>query len=88
MFPIWASAMFTIIILLISTTILALCLAIWAILLYRMWLNFWSRYWKTIPGTIVAIVVFGSFALVFGIGAYNVSSMVIDGMIARIAATF
>ncbi len=85
MFPLWVTAVFTVIMLLLATAILALCLVIWGALLCRLWITFWGRYWKSIPGTILAIIFFGSFALVFGIGAYKVSSMVIDGIIARIA---
>ncbi len=83
MLPLWATVVFTVIMLLIVTAILALCLCVWAALLYRLAVSF--RHLKTIAGTILAIIFFGSFAWVFGIGAYRVSSMVIDGMIARIA---
>ena len=86
MFPIWATVVFTIIMLLFTTAILALCLVIWAALLIRLAYSF--RHLKTFAGAILAIIFFGSFAWVFGIGAWRVSSMVIDGMIARIALLF
>jgi hypothetical protein len=72
--------------LLITTAILALCFAIWAALLFRLAYSF--RHLKSFTGAVIAIMAFGSFAWVFGVGAYKVSSMVIDGMIARIALLF
>ncbi len=84
--PLWATAIFTVIMLLFTTAILALCLVIWGALLMRLAYTF--RYLTSITGTILAIIFYGSFAWVFGIGAYKVSSMVIDGMISRIALLF
>ncbi|MEE9366022.1 MAG: hypothetical protein V3W44_04970 [Dehalococcoidales bacterium] len=86
MFPLWATVIFTIIMLLFTTAILALCLVIWGALLVRLAYTF--RYLKAGTGTILAIIFFGSFAWVFGVGAWKISSMVIDGMIARIALLF
>ena len=86
MLPLWATVIFTVIMLLFMTAILALCLVIWGALLVRLAYSF--RHLKTITGTFLAIIFFGSFAWVFGIGAYKVSSMVIDGMIARIAGLY
>jgi len=91
MLPLWATAVFTVIMLLFTTAILAMCLVIWGALLVRLWFTFTpytrasGRHLKSIAGTVLAIVLFGSFAWVFGVGAYEVSSMVIDGMINRIA---
>ncbi len=82
MLPLWATVIFTVLMLLFTTAILALCLAIWGMLLVR--LAFTFRHLNTITGTILAIIFYGSFATVFGVGAYKVSSMVIDGMIARV----
>ena len=86
MFPLWATVVFTIIMLLFTTAILAMCLVMWGALLYRLAFSF--RYLKGITGAIISVVAYGSFAWVFGVGAYKVSSMVIDGMIARIAGLY
>ncbi len=81
MMPLWASVVISLFILLFTIAIFAMCLTVWGMLLIRLAYSF--RHLKTIFGTILAILFFGSFTLVFGVGAYTVSSMVIDGLIAR-----
>ncbi|MEE9365362.1 MAG: hypothetical protein V3W44_01640, partial [Dehalococcoidales bacterium] len=70
MMPMWATVVFTIIMLLFTTAILALCLVIWGALLIRLGYSF--RHLQTMSGTVLAIIFFGSFAWVFGIGAWKV----------------
>jgi len=81
MFPLWATVIMSLLILFFTTAALSFAIAILGMLLIR--LGFAIRHPSKLLGTLGAVVVFGGFAVLFGMGAYHLSSDIIDGLIGR-----
>ena len=81
MFPLWATVIMSLLILFWTIGALSFAVAICWLLLVR--LGDAIKHPSKLLGTLIAIVIFGGFAVLFGMGAYEVSSDIIDGLIGR-----
>lgn len=71
------------ILLLFAIPVLSFALGIGGLLLARLGCNIWHREWARLPMTLITCAIVGSFAYLFGNGAFLIASDVIDGLIGR-----
>lgn len=80
----WPAAIFVAIILLaFAIPVLTFALSIGALLVTRLVGDLYHRSWRNLPATVLSCAVMGGFAYLFGSGAYQLGSHVIDGLILR-----
>lgn len=60
-------------ILVASITIFSVCVAVWLLLIARMWRDFRPREFGNVGATICAVLGFGTVALLCGLGAYTIA---------------
>ena len=84
MFPLWATLVMSLLILLFTLAGLSIAVAIWCMLLYRLGADIWDMAFAKLPFTLLSIVVFGFFAYLLGSASFETSAAVIDGLIGRL----
>lgn len=83
MLPLWATLAMSLLVLLFTVGAFSFAVAIFWMLVARTVCSITRP--KTWLGLVGAWIFFGGFALMFGYGAYETSSVIIDGLIGRVA---
>lgn len=71
------------ILLIFSIAMLSFAICIGALLVVRIAGDVYHLRWKSMPATAGTAALIGMFAYLFGSGAYNLASQIIDGFVAR-----
>jgi hypothetical protein len=85
MFPLWATTILSVFLLLFAIPACAMAVAIWCRLIYYLALDLWELNVEQLLGDVIVIIFMGGFATLFGYGAFELGSTVIDGLIGRYA---
>ena len=86
MLPLWATFIMSFLMLLFAVAGLSFSMALILLCAGRIVRAF--RYWRDMPAAILTGVIIGGFAWMFGWGAYELGSAIIDGLIGRITGDF
>jgi hypothetical protein len=78
----WAPTLFlSITLLMFAVPTFAIAVAVWVMLIARLLASVLQP--AKLPSALLAIMLWGSFATIFGYGAFQLGAMVIDGFIGR-----
>lgn len=88
MFPLWATTMLALFLLLFSVPVAAIAVAIWVRLIVYLLIDLYDMNLEQLFGDVLAVLFFGTFATIIGWGAFAMGSTVIDGLIGRYVEYF
>lgn len=86
MLPLWVTCIMSFLMLLFAVAGVSFALAIIGLCVVRILRAF--VYWRDMPAAILTGVVLGAFAWMFGFGAYELGSAIVDGLIGRFTGEF
>lgn len=81
--PLWASTIIALLLLCFAVPGLSMALAIVGMLVLRVLEDVYKMRFQQFIGGVITLVVGGAFVSMFGYGAYEFGSQVIDGLIGR-----
>lgn len=88
MFPLWATTILALFLLMFSIPVAAIAVAVWIRLVVYLLIDLYEMNFEQLIGDVLAILFLGSFATMFGWGAFEMGSTIIDGLIGRYVEYF
>lgn len=88
MFPLWATTILALFLLLFSVPVVAIAVAVWVRLIAYLLIDLYEMRIEQLFSDVLALLFFGTFATIIGWGAYEMGSTVIDGLIGRYVEYF